>query len=170
MTDRSTASKWILGAGIAVALLASSGWAQSQDDQQTTTTQGSASQAAPPENRSDNTAKFENKAKKEDSKAETDIAKRLNSSASVLDEIMGTPDKGIPKDILGDAKCIVVVPSMINIAVGIGGRHGKGGWPCRTAHGGSAPGPSGAAGGGGGPQVGAQGTERGVRGMDRTGQ
>jgi len=159
MTDRSTASKWILGAGIAVALLASSGWAQSQDDQQTTTTQGSASQAAPPENRSDNTAKFENKAKKEDSKAETDIAKRLNSSASVLDEIMGTPDKGIPKDILGDAKCIVVVPSMINIAVGIGGRHGKGVSTCRTAHGWSAPAPITVAGGSWGLQIGAQATD-----------
>src|SRR5437868_5270121 len=141
MTDRSTVSKWILGAGIAVALLASSGWAQSQDDQQTTTTQGSASQAAPPENRSDNTAKFEKKSKKEDSKADTDIAKRLNSAASVLDEIMSTPDKGIPKNILADAKCMVVIPSMINIAIGFGGRHGKGVGTCRTPNGWSAAAP-----------------------------
>lgn len=157
MTDRSSTSKWILGAGIAVALLASSGWAQSQqDDQQTTTTQGSAAQAAPAEKRTDNTAKFEDKSKKEDSKADTDIAKRLNNSASVLDEIMGTPDKGIPKDILADAKCIVVVPSMVHIAVGFGGRHGKGVATCRTPQGWSAPAPITITGGSWGLQIGGE--------------
>ncbi len=157
MTDRSSTSKWILGAGIAVALLASSGWAQSQqDDQQTTTTQGSGAQTAPAEKRTDNTAKFEDKSKKEDSKADTDIAKRLNNSASVLDEIMGTPDKGIPKDILADAKCIVVVPSMVHIAVGFGGRHGKGVSTCRTPQGWSAPAPITITGGSWGLQIGGE--------------
>ena len=157
MTDRSSTSKWILGAGIAVALLASSGWAQSQqDDQQTTTTQGSGAQTAPAEKRTNNTAKFEDKSKKEDSKADTDIAKRLNNSASVLDEIMGTPDKGIPKDILADAKCIVVVPSMVHIAVGFGGRHGKGVSTCRTPQGWSAPAPITITGGSWGLQIGGE--------------
>jgi len=157
MTDRSSTSKWILGAGIAVALLASSGWAQTQqDDQQTTTTQGSGAQTAPAEKRTDNTAKFEDKSKKEDSKADTDIAKRLNNSASVLDEIMGTPDKGIPKDILADAKCIVVVPSMVHIAVGFGGRHGKGVSTCRTPQGWSAPAPITITGGSWGLQIGGE--------------
>jgi len=157
MTDRSSTSKWILGAGIAVALLVSSGWAQSQqDDQQTTTTQGSGAQTAPAEKRTDNTAKFEDKSKKEDSKADTDIAKRLNNSASVLDEIMGTPDKGIPKDILADAKCIVVVPSMVHIAVGFGGRHGKGVSTCRTPQGWSAPAPITITGGSWGLQIGGE--------------
>ena len=157
MTDRSSTSKWILGAGIAVALLVSSGWAQSQqDDQQTTTTQGSGAQTAPAEKRTDNTAKFEDKSKKEDSKADTDIAKRLNNSASVLDEIMGTPDKGIPKDILADAKCIVVVPSMVHIAVGFGGRHGKGVATCRTPQGWSAPAPITITGGSWGLQIGGE--------------
>lgn len=63
---------------------------------------------------------------------ESEIVKRLNNSASVLDEIMGTPDKGIPTKILSDAKCIIVIPSMINVAVGFGGRHGKGVPTCRT--------------------------------------
>jgi len=157
MTDRSSTSKWILGAGIAVALLASSGWAQTQqDDQQTTTTPGSGAQTAPAEKRTDNTAKFEDKSKKEDSKADTDIAKRLNNSASVLDEIMGTPDKGIPKDILADAKCIVVVPSMVHIAVGFGGRHGKGVATCRTPQGWSAPAPITITGGSWGLQIGGE--------------
>ncbi len=156
MTDRSTVTKWIIGAGIAVAMLASSSVAQSQSDQQsTTTTEGSASR----ENRSDDTAKFEKKSTKEDSKAETDIAKRLNNAANVLDEIMGTPDKGIPKDILADAKCIAVIPSMVNIAVGFGGRHGKGVATCRTAQGWSAPAPITIAGGSWGLQIGGEATD-----------
>jgi lipid-binding SYLF domain-containing protein len=43
----------------------------------------------------------------------------------VLDEIMATPDKGIPDKIMSDAKCIAVIPSMVKIAVGFGGSHGK---------------------------------------------
>lgn len=159
MTNRSTYSKWTLGVGIAVALLASSSLAQSQNDQQpTTTTEGSASQT-PREEQSDNTAKFEKKSTKENSKAETDIAKRLDNAAHVLDEIMGTPDKGIPKDILADAKCVVVIPSMVNIAVGFGGRHGKGVATCRAPHGWSAPAPITVAGGSWGLQIGAEATD-----------
>jgi lipid-binding SYLF domain-containing protein len=41
--------------------------------------------------------------------------KRLDASAAVLDEIMGTPDKGIPEEILGSAECVAVVPSMVKI-------------------------------------------------------
>src|ERR1700757_5263395 len=160
MTNCSTCSKWILGVGIAVAVLASSSLAQSQNDQQpTTTTEGSASQTAPREKQSDNTAKFEKKSTKENSKTETDIAKRLDNAAHVLDEIMGTPDRGIPKDILSDAKCIVVIPSMINIAVGFGGRHGKGVGTCRTTHGWSAPAPITITGGSWGLQIGGQATD-----------
>jgi lipid-binding SYLF domain-containing protein len=159
MTDRSRVSKWILRAGIAVALLASFSWAQSQDDHQTTTTEGSASQTAPQETRSDNTAKFEKKTDSDNSKEGTDIAKRLNNAANVLDEIMGTPDKGIPMDILADAKCIAVIPSMVNIAVGIGGRHGKGVATCRTPQGWSAPAPVTIAGGSWGLQIGGEATD-----------
>ena len=159
MIDGSRVSKWILRAGIAVALLASFSWAQSQDDHQTTTTEGSASQTAPQETRSDNTAKFEKKTDSDNSKEGTDIAKRLNNAANVLDEIMGTPDKGIPKDILADAKCIAVIPSMVNIAVGIGGRHGKGVATCRTPQGWSAPAPVTIAGGSWGLQIGGEATD-----------
>ena len=159
MIDGSRLSKWILRAGIAVALLASFSWAQSQDDHQTTTTEGSASQTAPQETRSDNAAKFEKKTDSDNSKEGTDIAKRLNNAANVLDESMGTPDKGIPKDILADAKCIAVIPSMINIAVGIGGRHGKGVATCRTPQGWSAPAPVTIAGGSWGLQIGGEATD-----------
>src|SRR6202035_999364 len=65
----------------------------------------------------------------------SDIEKRIDNSAKVIDEIMATPDKGIPDKIMSDAKCIVVVPSMVKIAVGFGGSHGKGVATCRTENG-----------------------------------
>ncbi len=52
--------------------------------------------------------------------------KRLDASAAVLDEIMGTPDKGIPEEILGSAECVAVIPSMVKIGFIFGGRHGRG--------------------------------------------
>ena len=91
---------------------------------------------------------------------ESEIVKRLDNSASVLDEIMGTRDKGIPTKILADAKCIIVIPSMINIAVGFGGRHGKGVSTCRTTdsngNGWSPPAPITITGGSWGLQLGGQ--------------
>jgi lipid-binding SYLF domain-containing protein len=68
-------------------------------------------------------------------KDQSDIEKRIDNSAKVLDEIMATPDKGIPNKILSDAKCIAVVPSMVKIAIGFGGSHGKGIATCRTENG-----------------------------------
>ena len=158
MNDHSTVSRWLLSAGVAIALLAPCTWAQ--NDQPATTSPGSDSTAARQEGQvdskgKDNTAKFDTKTKD----ANTDIVKRMNNAAGVLDEIMGTPDKGIPKDILADAKCIAVVPSMINIAVGIGGRHGKGVATCRTANGWSAPAFFTVAGGSFGLQIGVEGID-----------
>src|SRR6202047_176157 len=74
-----------------------------------------------------------------DDKDEADINKRIDGAANVLNEIMATPDKAIPDSIMSDARCIAVVPSMIKIAVGIGGNHGKGVATCRTPNGWSAP-------------------------------
>jgi len=45
---------------------------------------------------------------------------------------MGTPDKSIPDKVMNDAKCIAVIPSMVKIAIGFGGSHGKGVATCRT--------------------------------------
>jgi lipid-binding SYLF domain-containing protein len=64
-------------------------------------------------------------------KDQSDIEKRIDNAAKVLDEIMATPDKGIPDKIMSDAKCIAVIPSMVKIAVGFGGSHGKGIATCR---------------------------------------
>jgi lipid-binding SYLF domain-containing protein len=160
MTHRSI-TKWFTGMAIMVAFVASVAFAQ--DDRATPTTTESTSQTSAPQDRKDknhdNTAEFEKKPASDSSKADTDIAKRLNTSATVLDEIMGTPDKGIPKDILADAKCIAVIPSMLHIAVGFGGRHGKGVATCRTANGWSAPAPITLAGGSWGLQIGGQATD-----------
>jgi lipid-binding SYLF domain-containing protein len=91
-----------------------------------------------------------------DDRDESDIHKRIDASASVLNEIMATPDKAIPDSIMNDAKCIAVVPSMLKIAVGFGGNHGKGVATCRTATGWSAPAPITITGGSWGLQLGGQ--------------
>ena len=90
-------------------------------------------------------------------KDQSDIGKRLDASARVLDEIMGTPDKAIPDKVMSDAKCIAVIPSMVKIAVGFGGSHGKGVATCRTGSGRwSAPAPITITGGSWGLQLGGQ--------------
>lgn len=89
-------------------------------------------------------------------KDESDVAKRIDSSAKVLNEIMSTPDKAIPDKVMHDAKCIAVIPSMVKIAVGFGGNHGKGVATCRTASGWSAPAPITITGGSWGLQLGGQ--------------
>lgn len=86
----------------------------------------------------------------------SDIAKRIDASAKVLNEIMATPDKAIPDKVMSDAKCIAVIPSMVKIAVGFGGNHGKGVATCRTGHGWSAPAPITITGGSWGLQLGGQ--------------
>jgi lipid-binding SYLF domain-containing protein len=155
MTHRSTMSGWILSVGAAFSLLM--GVSVAQETTATPPTKDSSQTST--EQKSDNNAKFDKKPTSETSKADTDIAKRLKNSATVLDEIMGTPDKGIPKDLLADAKCIAVIPSMLHIAVGFGGRHGKGVATCRTSNGWSAPAPITIAGGSWGLQLGGQATD-----------
>src|SRR5438445_7551087 len=87
---------------------------------------------------------------------QSDIAKRIDESAKVLDEVMATPDKAIPDKVMKDAKCIAVVPSMFKVALGFGGSHGKGVATCRTEHGWSAPAPITITGGSWGLQIGGQ--------------
>jgi SH3 domain-containing YSC84-like protein 1 len=77
--------------------------------------------------------------KSDNDKADSDIVKRMDKAADVLKEIEGAPDNGIPDNILGDAKCVAVIPSMVKVAIGFGGSHGKGVATCRTASGWSAP-------------------------------
>jgi lipid-binding SYLF domain-containing protein len=82
--------------------------------------------------------------------------KRMDAAATVLDEIMGTPDKGIPEELLDSAKCVAVIPSMVKIGFVFGGRHGRGIATCRTATGWSAPAPFSVTGGSWGLQIGGE--------------
>ena len=92
-----------------------------------------------------------------DGKEKSDIAKRIDNSAKVLDEIMSVKDKAIPDKVMQDAKCIAVIPSMVKIAIGFGGNHGKGVATCRTESGTwSAPAPITITGGSWGLQLGGQ--------------
>lgn len=87
---------------------------------------------------------------------QTDIEKRIKAAAQVLDEVMAEKDKAVPDKIMNDAKCVAVVPSMVKIAVGFGGNHGKGVATCRTGHGWSGPAPFTITGGSWGLQIGGQ--------------
>ena len=56
---------------------------------------------------------------------------RLKNAAEVINEVMGTPEKGIPKDLLNKAVCVGVIPSQKKLALGIGGSYGRGCLVCR---------------------------------------
>src|SRR5215510_11085516 len=60
-------------------------------------------------------------------------------AAKVFTEIMGTPDKGIPKDLLDKAECVAVFPSVIKAGFIVGAKAGRGVASCRTSSGWSAP-------------------------------
>ena len=61
-----------------------------------------------------------------------DVGKRLEEASAVFSEIMATPDKGIPEDMLGNAHCIVIVPNLKTAAFLVGGKYGKGFLSCRN--------------------------------------
>jgi lipid-binding SYLF domain-containing protein len=155
--------------------LATFGWAQTSSNDQTTSstttttttttekpaasqdsTTGASQDATDKKAKSDSDRSTSSSTMTSSEKNETDIAKRLDNAANVLTEIMGTPDKAIPGNVLADAKCVMVIPSMIHIAVGFGGRHGKGVATCRTASGWSAPAPVDLTGGSWGLQLGGE--------------
>jgi len=56
---------------------------------------------------------------------------RLRDSTAVFSEIMQTPDKGIPQDLLGKAQCVVLVPGLKKGAFIVGGQYGRGFAVCR---------------------------------------
>jgi lipid-binding SYLF domain-containing protein len=67
--------------------------------------------------------------------ADNDTANRLNAAADVVSEMMAAPDKGIPKDLLDKAACVVVVPSVKKGAFIIGAKYGRGFIVCRNKNG-----------------------------------
>src|SRR5712691_5153607 len=63
-----------------------------------------------------------------DSEKETD---RVHESGVVMKEILDIPDD-IPRDLLDRAECVIVLPSVLKLAIGIGGSYGRGVMTCRT--------------------------------------
>lgn len=88
-----------------------------------------------------------------------DSIQRLQMSSEVLHAIMDAPDKGIPEEVVKDAKCIVVVPHLVKGGFVFGAEHGRGIASCRTAEGWSAPAFVSIGGGSWGLQIGVEGVD-----------
>lgn len=88
-----------------------------------------------------------------------DEVKQSQKAARVLKEIMGTPDKAIPKELMDKCQCVAVFPSVLKAGFIVGGRGGRGIASCRTANGWSSPAYFNLAGGSFGLQIGAQSTD-----------
>ena len=136
---RSALTKYLVLLSTTVLLMATVGWSQTDNSSS---------------NSSDTTRS--SKSTMDTTSDQPDVVKRMDNAANVLTEIMGTPDKAIPDKVLSDARCIAIIPSMIRIAVGFGGSHGKGIATCRTNKGWSAPAPISITGGSWGLQLGGQ--------------
>lgn len=93
--------------------------------------------------------------------ADMEPAKRLSEAAGVFSEVMATPDKGIPEELIEHAHCIVIVPDLKTAAFIVGGKYGKGYLSCRSKSraGWSAPGTVRIEGGSVGFQIGGSSTD-----------
>lgn len=58
---------------------------------------------------------------------------RLRNSGQVLSEVMNVPEH-IPTNLLDRARCVIVIPSVLKAAFGVGGSYGRGAMVCRTGH------------------------------------
>src|SRR5690348_6791000 len=56
---------------------------------------------------------------------------RVANAGRVLNEILRIPDN-IPSDLLQKAECVIVLPSVLKFAIGIGGSYGRGVMVCRS--------------------------------------
>jgi SH3 domain-containing YSC84-like protein 1 len=63
------------------------------------------------------------------------IDARIDAAHAVLHELMNTPDRGLPYDIVSHATCVLVVPSFKKGAFVVGGEYGQGVATCRTRSG-----------------------------------
>jgi lipid-binding SYLF domain-containing protein len=56
---------------------------------------------------------------------------RLENCGVVMQEVLDVPDN-IPQELLEKAECVIVIPSMTKVALGVGGSYGRGAMVCRT--------------------------------------
>ena len=90
------------------------------------------------------------------------VASRVDSATQLLKDIFAAPDKGVPSDLLSKAKCVIVIPGVKKLALGIGGDYGRGFATCRTSNNRdvwSAPAPVFLGGGSWGAQIGGESTD-----------
>lgn len=102
----------------------------------------------------------------------TSELKRMQNSREVFHELMQTPDKSIPQELLESAKCIAIIPGEKKAAFIVGAQYGRGVAMCRTEHGWSGPVFLRIAGGSFGLQIGGRSTDvvlvfRNREGMDK---
>jgi lipid-binding SYLF domain-containing protein len=91
--------------------------------------------------------------------AREESIERLQMASGVLHQLTEAPDKGIPQEVIDDAKCIVVVPHLVKGGFVFGAKHGRGVATCRTATGWSAPAFVSVGGGSWGLQIGVEGVD-----------
>src|SRR5947207_4946613 len=92
--------------------------------------------------------------------AKEDAVDRLTKAGDVLKQVMGTPDSGIPQEVVDKAKCIAIVPHMVKGGFIFGAQGGKGVATCRLPSGGwSAPSFFAVTGGSWGLQIGVEGID-----------
>jgi lipid-binding SYLF domain-containing protein len=89
----------------------------------------------------------------------SEVQDRLQKSSNVLQAIIAAPDKGIPEEVLANAKCVAIVPHMVKGGLGFGGQHGRGAATCKTTQGWSAPAFFAITGGSFGLQIGVEGVD-----------
>jgi lipid-binding SYLF domain-containing protein len=92
---------------------------------------------------------------------ETKTNERLDDAAAMFTEIMSTPDKSIPQDLLNKSHCIILVPGLKKGGFVVAAKFGRGFVTCRGAGGlgWGAPGAVRVEGGGVGLQIGISSTD-----------
>ena len=89
--------------------------------------------------------------------ADERLANKMRMSRVVFEELLDSPDREVPEELLEHARCVAVLPGVIKGAFGWGGKHGRGVLSCRDAEGNwSAPAFVRISGGSFGFQIGAQ--------------
>ena len=56
---------------------------------------------------------------------------RLAECGVVMNEVLNVPDN-VPQEVLDNAECVIVIPSMTKVALGLGGSYGRGAMVCRS--------------------------------------
>ncbi len=63
--------------------------------------------------------------------AATKEQKRLENCGMVMQEVLNMPDN-LPRQVLDKAECVIVFPSVLKVAFGMGKEYGRGAMVCRT--------------------------------------